>query len=460
MPSLTPLNSPRLFLGFALLLIAAAPSPVVIRNTLQTYVKAHPDAVVAMGVVDRGRTTTYYVRGAKSKVGVDGATRFQIGSITKIFTADLLAELVDAGKAKLDDPLQAYLPSGVVVPEFQGKQITLVSLAQHMSGLPPEPANANPQSFDTYTLAMLDDALQSTKLDRAPGAKWEYSNFAFALLGQAVAEKEGDSYDHLVKARILDPLGMNATVVSTSDTRKTLAPPFAYGGGPGEAEGFGARGPAGSLESDLNDMLIFLNANLETPATQLGRDLAFAQQARTPIPEYNMSMGLAWSTVLPASHRLSDDLGDLPADTIEKGGNTNGYSSLIALNHERDWGFVALTNVNDDDFQQVVEHAISPSTAQMPVMWAIVPKQPSPLSGRYAIIGGKTVHEMSIFRYRDNLYVGTDETTPTRLTPLGGLHYSWDDLRLALTFNVNARGQATGMTMVQGGRTIRARRLP
>jgi hypothetical protein len=142
---------------------------------------------------------------------------------------------------------------------------------------------------------------------------------------------------------------------------------------------------------------------------------------------------------------------------LEKGGDTNGYSSFIGLNHREDWGFVALTNVNDDDFQQVISHAICPQTAEMPIMWAIVPKEASSLSGTYVIEKGSRA--ITIFKYKGDLYASVPATTPAKLTPLHPNRYSWDALGITLTFHVDRNGNATDLTAVQGGRTMQAKKM-
>lgn len=451
-----------LFVWFVSVLPAsAAPvSPNAVTEALASYVRAHPYALVAVGVIDRGREKTYFVRGSQAKGQFDEHTQFQIGSITKLFTATLLAQFVDSGRMKLSDPIQMYLPAGVIAPAYHGQPITLLDVATHMSGLPTDPPNlAAVRDVDTYSLKMLDDALSSTKLTRAPGAHWEYSNFAFAVLGQILAGQAHLSYDDLVKQRILDPLRMRDTVVSGSAaTRATMAPAFEYGGAPAQPQSFGVFAPAGSIESDLSDMMVFLKANLDAPGGPLGPAFALAQQQRTRVPEWSMAMGLAWQTVLPRAYHIAGDLGDLPAGWLEKGGNTDGYATFIGLDHTGECGFVAMTNVNDDDFQQVIAHAISPSTAHMPVLWATAKRQPSPLSGNYTITTGRRM-TLNVFKYNGDLYVWIPSaTTPSKLRLIHPNQYSWDDLHVVLTFHIDASGRATGLTAVQSGKTMQAKK--
>ena len=221
-----------LFLFTGLVPAGATPmDPGTIRKTLAAYVKAHPYAMVALGVIDHGRTVTYFVRGSQAAWRLDEHTQFQIGSITKVFTATILAQMAGANELNLNDSIQQYLPEGVVAPAYQSRPITLLSLATHMSGLPGDPPDfKSVRSPEDYSVKMLDDALSATKLTHAPGRQWEYSNFGFAVLGQILANKARLSYDDLVKQRILDPLEMKDTVVTGSAaTRRNIAPAFEYG---------------------------------------------------------------------------------------------------------------------------------------------------------------------------------------------------------------------------------------
>lgn len=156
---------------------------------------------------------------------VDGNTVFTIASITKVFTRLLLLDMVQRGEMRLDDPVQEYLPAYVHMPTHNGKQITLLHLATHTSGLPLWVGNSDDlDSFDqTYA------ALSHYSLNRDPGAEYEYSNIGIDLLGKAIERKAGKPFPTLVLERICRPLGMNHTTVINN--------------------------PAGGVESTANDML-------------------------------------------------------------------------------------------------------------------------------------------------------------------------------------------------------------
>src|SRR5207244_7748295 len=132
-------------------------------------------------------------------VGVDQAAVFEIGSITKTFTASILADMVDHGEVRLDDPVAKYLPPSVRVPSRNGKQITLLDLATQSSGLPRMPSNFTPKDslnpYADYTVQQMYAFLSSYALTRDVGAEYEYSNLGVGLLGHALALKAGTSYE-------------------------------------------------------------------------------------------------------------------------------------------------------------------------------------------------------------------------------------------------------------------------
>ena len=117
----------------------------------------------------------------------DGDTVFEIGSITKVFTSLILADMVERGEVKLDDPVSKFLPASVTVPSRNGRQITLLDISMQISGLPRMPNNMKPADpenpYADYDPAKLYEFLSGYTLQRDIGEKYEYSNLAVGLLG-------------------------------------------------------------------------------------------------------------------------------------------------------------------------------------------------------------------------------------------------------------------------------------
>jgi D-alanyl-D-alanine-carboxypeptidase/D-alanyl-D-alanine-endopeptidase len=149
----------------------------------------------------------------------DAHTVFELGSITKTFTALLLAEMVTRGEVDYDDPITACLPPEARPRRGTDAPITLVQLATHTAGLPRLPANLYLQAlpvwwtnpYSRYRLEDLYLATDRTRAGRHPGAPMHYSDFGVGLLGQLLANAAAADYRDLVLDRVCRPLGMTDT---------------------------------------------------------------------------------------------------------------------------------------------------------------------------------------------------------------------------------------------------------
>jgi serine-type D-Ala-D-Ala carboxypeptidase/endopeptidase len=177
---------------------------------------------VVVGVLQEGQT---WVIGSGT-AGPGGpspptaSTIFEIGSLTKVTTATLLADMVQDGLVALDDPAQRFLPLGVELP-MRERPITLADLATHTAGLPRVPHGFMLRSLrhrrNPYAWFNVDDlyaGLPATRLRRAPGTRPAYSNLGYGLLGHVLALRAGGSYVQLIEDRICRPLGLADTRVS------------------------------------------------------------------------------------------------------------------------------------------------------------------------------------------------------------------------------------------------------
>lgn len=197
---------------------------------------------------------------------LDQNSIFEIASLTKVFTALVLADDVVQGRARLSDPVQAHLPSGVQVPQFGERQITLEDLATHGSALPLWPGNLAaiapdaPDKYAGYRLDQLYSGLTDLKLGYAPGERFRYSNLGVSLLGQALAHDAGETFPALLKARVTSPLNLSDTQFGEAPSKASRrALGFDTDLNPIAPSGEGALDPAGGLRSTANDLLAFLD---------------------------------------------------------------------------------------------------------------------------------------------------------------------------------------------------------
>lgn len=253
------------------------PTDEKLRELLQQRLDANLAVGIVVGIVDeRGRRIIAV--GTRDREGggaVDGDTLFEIGSVTKVFTASLLAEMAARGEVKLDEPVTRLLPAGVKLPKVAGHEITLVELATHAAGLPRIPddlAPADPLNpYAGYGSAKLYRYLGRLPDARGPASPGErYSNTGMGLLGHALSLRAGKGYEALLRERILAPLGMTSTVIALDDTaRRRFAPPHSAGLFETIPWDLDVLVGAGGLRSSMNDMLAFAEANLGLRQTPL-----------------------------------------------------------------------------------------------------------------------------------------------------------------------------------------------
>ena len=263
---------------------------------------------------------------------------FETGSIGKTFTATLFADMVIRGEVALGDPVSKYLPDGVTVPSWGGREITLLDLATHRSGLPKNATNHNPADrrnpYADFTLEVMYEFLSSHELRREPGIQFEYSNLGFQLLGQALAQAAGISYTDLHRQRILAPLGMTSAGFTLEGGRaEWMVRGHRNGSVVPYWTGTEARLGAGGLFANIEDMLKYLQANVGPPGSVLEQAMRTAHEAREAWGEGGAKIGLAWK-----SDTVQERL------IVEHRGNTGGFSSLVAFDPEKRVGIVMLTN--------------------------------------------------------------------------------------------------------------------
>lgn len=284
----------------------------------------------------------------------DGDTVIRVGSISKAFAGQALASLAADGTVRLSDRLQDRLGwRNVMVPKKDGREITLLDLATHGSGLPREVAlERDPAHPDLVLREMYKAALKDQELLFAPGTGFHYSNYAFDLLGEALSNSTGKPYAQLLQERIFAPAGLKDTTVRLSDTQKARL--FQGHGPDGKAypltEVSDMQAAASGLFSTPNDMVRWLKWHLD----RFGRDDAEmrtldhatyrVRDGLDPVSGLDESghmdaMGLGWVVMNPAGARPL---------ILQKAGGRQGTLSYIAFSPAR--GVGVFVSINAFDF--------------------------------------------------------------------------------------------------------------
>ena len=307
---------------------------------LKARVDAGRNVGMVVGTIEAGGGTSMAAYGnpGPGSLPLDADSVFEIGSITKVFTAILLADMAERGEVALDDPIRKFLPATTRVPSRAGRSITLLDLSTQTSGLPRLPDNLKPADlrnpYADYTVAQMYEFLSRHELRRDIGAEFEYSNLGVGLLGHVLALRAGMSYEALVKQRILDPLGMTHTAVTlTPWMTEHLAKGHDTKGAVAANWDIPTLAGAGALRSNLTDMLKFARANLETSG-RLQRVMQSTHAVRASAGRPDMSIGMNWIL-----RRVSDQ-----QEIVWHNGGTGGYRTWLGFDKQRRIAAVVLTN--------------------------------------------------------------------------------------------------------------------
>jgi serine-type D-Ala-D-Ala carboxypeptidase/endopeptidase len=317
----------------------------VIRDILKQRVEEKRTVGMAVCVLtpNRQRFVTY----GRERLGdlrpVTSETVFEIGSITKVFTALLLADMMRRGEMGLDDPVARHLPADFRLPELAGRPITLADLATHTAGLPswpPFPGTPLSPSWLNSIARFSAEDFKAWLADFHPephpatAAGWWYSNSGYALLGMALAYRGGQPFETLFQARVIKPMGLHDT---------TFHPTAAMG--PRLAEGhdaalkpippldIGIFNPAGALRSTPRDLSRFAAAILPGSGAGIARDAQLLLTVRRPAPWIGGKQALGWEVV--------DDPGGA---FVSKDGVTFGQAASMVFDPVRRVAIIVFSN--------------------------------------------------------------------------------------------------------------------
>ena len=269
----------------------------------------------------------------------------QVGSITKIFTAIAIMQLVEQGKVDLDEKLTTYLPEFSIQSRFANSEFSIRQMLTHHSGLPSDlalgfkfyPSEQAPEDLLTQ-FKNVPTALGSSHMASPPGEAFSYSNLAFSLLGSVIERTSGENYGDYVVGHILSPLGMkdSAVMVPGQVAHLTLANGITRE--EEEVKGSYLRDlSAGGIAASANDMGKFLQLFLNNTETVLSDDslqlMATAQNGEVEL-DGDFRIGLAF---------FMSVIGQEPV-VISHGGDIPPYHASMRILPEAGLGIVMMVN--------------------------------------------------------------------------------------------------------------------
>lgn len=392
---------------------------------------------MVVGVTEDGRHRIV-AHGLRDRNGaglVNEETLFEIGSITKLFTALLLSNMANRGEVRMDEPVAELLPAGTRVPVRDGKAITLRDLASHYSGLPRVATNGDPPDrpggpYAAYSAERLYQFLASHELIRTPGDSFEYSNVGVGLLGHALVLRAGaGGYESLIRERILDPLRMDDTVIAIPSR---LAGNVASGHDdslePTSDWTFDVLAGTGALRSTLPDLLRFLDAVCD----QSSAIASIIRPLMMPRDQGGLELAKPHVDGVIA---------------LSKPGGTAGARSFVKYIPEWRRGVAVLSNASIDAVVDLGAHILNPRRDLMPYPKeiAIDPVRLTLLVGRYQM----NDWVFDVTSTGDRLYVPIADQH--RVFPTSEWHFFHKSAPVKLTFEPGEDGRATRLILHYDG---------
>ena len=419
------------------------------RANIAARIEAAEFRGLVIGIVDRrGRCTEGFgTLSAKRPVAPDGDTLFEIGSITKVFTATLLAAEVESGRISLDTPLGQILP---VPPASDAASVTLEELATHRSGLPSLPRNLpsrNPADpYAGYTQDLLLSHLAELKLSPRP-RPYAYSNLALGTLGEALAVRFGEPYAQLLSRRLLRPLGLRRTFVDVPTQLRAILAPGHSGLEPTSGWSLGVLAGAGALHSSANDLLRFLDVQLRPRGPLAGAiTLTHTERRATAIPA--TAVGIGWHIRRRPS----------TPEILWHNGGTGGYASFAGFDRNAGRGVTVLTNT-EASVDDLGMHLLSPADplAKPRPLLRLPIADLERFTGGYALPGG---NRLTVTRIGEQLYLAGSAGGRTALFASAPSRFFLRALPVEVEFTAPPGEKPSAMTVIQSGLPTIARRVP
>ena len=314
-----------------------------IDSIIKDVYKNNPDLGISVGFINNNEEyyTAYGKLSKESKIDINKNSVFEIASITKILTSNLIAQAVIDNKINLDDYIDEYLSKEYSLHKNLQNKIKIADLASHRSGLPDldfgKLIELNPQQPVSSVTEITLAAIVNNCSELIDYGQYRYSTIGYTLLGQILEKVYAKTYDEIIRERIIDPLQMTNTLTKEFNV-KNITTGYNPNGGVQEFFKWNIVASAGLLKSNASDMIMFLKELLR-------KESEISQAAHITEKIYykdkNREMGLG-------TNIITDD-----KNTIYlKSGDSMGQSSIICYNRDKNWGIIILLNQRNSKMRQ------------------------------------------------------------------------------------------------------------
>jgi CubicO group peptidase (beta-lactamase class C family) len=290
---------------------------------------------------DKEFYATYGNLDRENNIKVDRNSLFEIASITKILTSNLIAQAALDNKLKLDDYIDNYLPKQYQLQKGLQNKVRISDLASHQSGLPDIDFRAlimanSQQPTDAVNQQMLSKLINNCK-ELIDFGNYKYSTISYVLLGQILETVYHKTYPKILDEKLITPLKLTRTF-STNFNVDNKVQGYNSEGGKQELFNWGNTGPAGLVKSNALDMIRYLKAVLNKNNT-LGKAALLCEKVQYNKNERQLGLGL-------------NILKERKNTVFLKTGDLLGQSSIMAYDREHKWGIIILLNQRNHKLRQ------------------------------------------------------------------------------------------------------------
>lgn len=404
---------------------------------------------IVVGVI-KGNETHFWSYGERERgsgKNVDPDTYFEMGSITKTFTATLLSMEVLKGTVALQDPISRYWKE---LEGLDSGKITLQELASHTSGLPRMPTNflmSDPlDPYKDYDSGLLLQFLKDFKQSAKGPYPYAYSNVGIGLLGYLLSEKlNSKTFADYLETHLLSPLGLQRTKTSMAAANSNFS---AQG-----YDSFFSLMPfwnlnvlegAGVLKTTARDLLRYLEFNMNADSSLIGRAMSLAHIQLFPSDTAGTTVGLVWSATKLGRY-----------DVLTHGGATGGYRANLVFDKSEKLGAIVLSNT--DVAPSCLLAPVFEVACEIPTYKAVSTATQAKLIGKFeaSAIG----LQAEVFSQSGQLGIHPVGQPRLRLWAKSDLEYFIPDAKAEIIFQLSASGEVDQFELRQGGQTFLFKRL-
>lgn len=439
-------------MALLLFLITAISIPAIAQNDISTAKKYLQELVeqdyllgVSVAYIQPDGEVQYFSKGSistKKQVSPTKNTIYEIGSVSKTFTALILARMVKEGMVSLNTPVEAILPDSIHIEPYDSTEITLLHLATHTSGLPRLPLNLKPSDplnpYAGYTVQEMYEFLDDFELSRKSGSKFVYSNLGMGLLGHLLELKSGMTYEHLLHHYVTEPLKMNSTFIEVPASKMDqFAVPYNYGLNVKRWQ-LPTLAGAGGIRSTVYDLVSYLKAQMGFIETPL--DSAIAMTQRIHFKNESHTIGLGWV------YATENDT------IIWHNGGTGGYNSFVGWNTEDHTGVLILAS-GKKSVTPAGLHMLDEAynLDKIPEVMAVDLTTLASYIGYYNIT---PMFGVKIFREDGHLMAQATGQRAFHIFPKRKTRFFYKVVKAEIEFIKNEEGEVTQLKLYQGERVL------